>query len=589
MKRWLRGIPREARVGAVSWVTVWGLFGCAGGDPVVLSVGPKSMTVSQFEESFWEASARDSTLGPDLSGLQKHAETRARDMLIQILAEEAEPELDAVRLDRLEGHVEKLIVDHLRDVAYGDAYEVTEKDLQRAYEMLGTRRHVRVIQLSAEADAREIQRALREGANFIKVAEQRSTDPRTKASGGDLGWLVYTDLDPGDRDEVFSLQPGERTGVLPHGDEFVIYQVDEVEPNLSRGTLEEERAALEQGVVYRRVTQARSEYQQGLFDRYHYQINPAEVAWLTVLMREKTAGALRGSAAVAQATQKNGMLMTPNTGLPWEGVPVAVADTGRVVATFDPPDGRVPPIWVFDQLLSKAMPTWPLFNTTADVENLIRELVLERLEIREAKARGYDELPAIQYKVQLREDEIRQRQYLFNHFRVPLRPDSAEVRAEYERRIAEFTQPESRVFVAVNVNNLAAAEEAADMLRRNIPIAQIEKAFTPSDSFHATPESGTPPMKRGDSPMLDDVLFSLELGEVSDPVPVGVSFTVAKPVKIDPPKVVPLEEVRQTILSQIVDIREAKGVEAAVAEARQKYPVTIDPSALSKVRPRRPS
>jgi hypothetical protein len=318
-------------------------------------------------------------------------------------------------------------------------------------------------------------------------------------------------------------------------------------------------------------------------------MDPAEVAWLTVLMREKTAGAVRDEDALAQATMQNGMLMIPSTGVPWEGLPVAPADTGRVVATFDPPGGRVTPLLVFDQLLTRSMPTWPRFQTTADVEDLIHDLVLERLEIREAKARGYHELPAVQYQVQLREDEIRRRQYLRNHFRNPLQPDSAEVRAEYQRRIAEFTLPETRSFFAINVNSLAAAQEVADMMRRNIPVAQIEKAFTPADSFHATPEAGTPPMKYGDSPLLDEVLFSLELGEVSEPVPVGATFTVAKPVAIIPPKVTPFEEMRERISAEIVEARLQEALEEKIAEARRKYPITINQDALSKVRPRRPS
>jgi len=234
------------------------------------------------------------------------------------------------------------------------------------------------------------------------------------------------------------------------------------------------------------------------------------------------------------------------------------------------------------------MPTWPLFQTTADVEALVRELVLERLEIREAKARGYDQLPSIRYQIQLREDDIRRRQYLRNHFRDPLRPDSSEVRAEYERRIAEFTRPETRVFFAINVASLDAAQKVAEMMRRDAPLPEIESAFTPADSFQSTPINGTPPMKYGDSPLLDDVLFSLALGEVSDPIPVNSTYTVAKVLKIEPAEVIPLEVAQNTIIPQMVDARQAAELERVIAEARRNHPVTIHQDALSKVRPRRP-
>ncbi|MEZ4653182.1 MAG: peptidyl-prolyl cis-trans isomerase [Candidatus Eisenbacteria bacterium] len=577
----------------LTWLRALGLAalllapGCGGGDPVVLTVGPRTVTVSQFEQSFWQAAAHDSTLGPDMAGLQKYADQRVEELLILVLAEKAEPELEYVRQDRLEGYREQLMVEHLRDVEYGDAYDVTDKDLERAYELLGTRRKLRLIQLPSEQEAREVQRALREGAAFARVAEHRSVDERSKASGGELGWLTYTDLPPEDQDEVFTLAPGERTRVLPRGDTFVIYQVDEVEPNQARGTLEEEKPKLEQGIIHRRLLQSRRDYESRLLEQYHYQLNPAQVAWLSVYMREKTANAIRGADAIAQAEERDGMLWSPSQ-IPWEGMPVAPADTGRVVATFDPPDGRVTPLLVFDQLMTKPIPTWPLFKTTADVEALIRSLVLERLEVREATNRGYGELPEIQYQVQLREDEIRRRQYLRNEYRDPLRPDSLEIEAAYRKRIAEFTTPESRVFVAINVKTEEAARKAARLLRSGMPLDEIKKQFAPADSFFSTPPTGTSPMVEGASPRLDDVLFALRLNEVSEPVPIGNSWTVGQPIRIIPESVQPLDEVRGKIIATIVDQRQEEELAKALAEARKEYPISINQSALAKVRPSKP-
>ena len=154
--------------------------------------------------------------------------------------------------------------------------------------------------------------------------------------------------------------------------------------------------------------------------------------------------------------------------------------------------------------------------------------------------------------------------------------------------LAEFTVPETRVFFAINVADLAGAQKVADMIRRDVPLPEIESAFTPADSFHATSIAGTPPMKRGDSPLLDDVLFSLEIGEVSEPIPVGSTFTVAKVLKVEPDRVIPFEEALNTVLPQMVDVRQAEALENELAEARRTYPVTIHEDALNKVRPRRP-
>lgn len=557
-------------------------------DPVVISVGSETVLRSQFEQAFWTAMERDSTLGPDQAGIDTFARDHARNLLIQLLAQESQPELEEGRQERLEEYREQLVVERLRSVEFGDAYTAKPQDLQAAYEKLSTRRKLRQIVFPTEADARETRRAILEGAAFAKVAQQRSLDDRTRDSGGELGWLIYTEVPPDHRDIVFSLAAGEITQPLSRGDQSVLYQVEEVTENHARGTLEAERAELERGIIVRQITSARKAYHQRLLDRYHFKPNPAEIAWLTVHMKNKTARATRGTAVLDEGTTRDGVVYTEGR-IPWEGPPLAVADTGRVVATFDPPDGRVLPIWVFDQLLAKPVPTWPTFDTTADVEELIQALVLERLEIREARARGYESLPEIQYQVKLREDDIRRRQFIRNAIRDPLRPTEDEVRAEYDRRLAEFSVPETRRFVAINLSSLEAARRAAAMLAEGKSVADIQSSFAPGDSVRATGEAGTPPMTKGQSPLLDDVLFALPLGGVSSPVAVGTSFTVAKVIEIVPPVVKPFEEVKVAIQVGIVDEREKVRLDEMIAEAEKRWPVTIHSDALKDVRPTRPA
>ena len=117
---------------------------------------------------------------------------------------------------------------------------------------------------------------------------------------------------------------------------------------------------------------------------------------------------------------------------------------------------------------------------------------------------------------------------------------------------------------------------------------EIKKQFAPADSFFSTPPTGTAPMVEGASPRLDDVLFALRLNEVSEPVSIGNSWTVGQPIRIIPESVQPLEEVRGKIIATIVDRRQEEELAKALAEARKEYPISINQSALAKVRPRKP-
>ena len=63
---------------------------------------------------------------------------------------------------------------------------------------------------------------------------------------------------------------------------------------------------------------------------------------------------------------------------------------------------------------------------------------------------------------------------------------------------------------------------------------------------------------------------------------------MGQPIRIIPESVQPLEEVRGKIIATIVDRRQEEELAKALAEARKEYPISINQSALAKVRPRKP-
>ncbi|HEX5082933.1 MAG TPA: peptidylprolyl isomerase [Blastocatellia bacterium] len=55
---------------------------------------------------------------------------------------------------------------------------------------------------------------IKKGENFEKVASEFSDDPRSKTSGGDLGWFGKGRMDPAFEAAAFALQKGQTTGEL---------------------------------------------------------------------------------------------------------------------------------------------------------------------------------------------------------------------------------------------------------------------------------------------------------------------------------------------------------------------------------------
>jgi len=82
---------------------------------------------------------------------------------------------------------------------------------------------IEAVQLRAEAIADQI----RAGADFAALASERSDDPNSKDSGGDLGFFARGQMDPAFEDVAFSLEPGAVSGPVRTAYGYHIIRVEE--------------------------------------------------------------------------------------------------------------------------------------------------------------------------------------------------------------------------------------------------------------------------------------------------------------------------------------------------------------------------
>lgn len=95
---------------------------------------------------------------------------------------------------------------------------ISEDMLKTEYEnfkkMMGTKEYsARHIQLQTEADAREVIAKLAKGADFSKLAKEKSLDPATRDNGGAIGWFARNAITPPLGDAAAKLQKGLFTTV----------------------------------------------------------------------------------------------------------------------------------------------------------------------------------------------------------------------------------------------------------------------------------------------------------------------------------------------------------------------------------------
>lgn len=91
---------------------------------------------------------------------------------------------------------------------------ISEDMLKAEYEQfkraLGDKEYsARHIQLKTEAEAKDVIAELDKGADFIKLAKEKSLDQSTRADGGALGWVSKGSIIPPLGEEVAKLQKGD--------------------------------------------------------------------------------------------------------------------------------------------------------------------------------------------------------------------------------------------------------------------------------------------------------------------------------------------------------------------------------------------
>ncbi len=111
--------------------------------------------------------------------------------------------------------------------------KVTEDDVKKYYEQhkeeLGEPAKVRArhILVDTREEAAEILKSLKGGADFAKLAQEKSKDPGSKDNGGDLGFFEKEQMVPEFAEAAFALKPGQLSDPVQTQFGFHIIKVEE--------------------------------------------------------------------------------------------------------------------------------------------------------------------------------------------------------------------------------------------------------------------------------------------------------------------------------------------------------------------------
>lgn len=194
-------------------LTLFAVPSLAADDPVVATVGTTQIHLSEVTRTQQQLPDPYRTyplqmLYPDLLDMVIDRQIAAAEARKQGLADDPAVKETMARIEDqllqrtlLERHVDKVLTDEVLKARYDKMVaETPPSDLV----------HARHILVDSEAEAKSIIEQLSKGADFIKLAEEKSTGP-SKSKGGDLGYFGQGEMVPEFATAAFALKPGEVT------------------------------------------------------------------------------------------------------------------------------------------------------------------------------------------------------------------------------------------------------------------------------------------------------------------------------------------------------------------------------------------
>lgn len=570
----------------ILWILLTGAAALpAGGsvDPgaVVLRAGAIEMTMEAFSEDFHQAARADtSTLGPDQASIDRFLASYLDNLVIQAHAMQDTSLLRDVDRRGLEMASEGRMLDALRERLTSQYLRADEDVLRAAYERLAHELDISAIKVPTLVEVDSVQAALDQGIPFEEVARRYSKEQRSASAGGRIGWVNALQFTPDQQEILWSVPVGGISPLVPERAFHAIYKVAGRRPGAARGTFEAERDRILRAVSASQLPDAARRMHDDLMAAYGYQVDMEAAEWLRAFLQESTRDVRR---TYDPNLDKPGVeLGKPSLPRVWDEAPLQGEDARRPVAFLRGDTLRA--LGVIDQLVFMPSLVWPRFENVGDVLDLCDEAMYERAQVREAERLRLLDDPSIRQRVLRHSRWVYWRAYRREKILPEIRPTDAEIQRLYDERAESFRIPERRKFVALAFPGVETARDAAARLAQGQAPSRIAEALqTPGMTVAATPDTGLGWVRYGENPRFDAKIFSMDEGEVTEPLLDGSLYSVLRLDGILPARTRTLDEARPELEQEILGPREKAAIRRHAERLRGSVPVWIDRKAIGEI------
>ncbi|MCA9784270.1 MAG: peptidylprolyl isomerase [Candidatus Cloacimonetes bacterium] len=400
------------------------------------------------------------------------------------------------------------------------------------------------------------------GLPFAEAAAKYTEEPAGKQRGGELGWFTWGSMDPSFQQACWGLDVGSVSQPVETSFGVHLIALEDRRAVQVRPSFEESKDDLKQAArnSMRNEMIARGmAYIDSLHQEYGVTILPGVVADLhRELIRRLV-------------PEKNFLTLLTETSEAWGDRPLIHWVEGDVG------------IEELKDYLGKRYHAFTVDTPQSEIERILKDMMLPRLLAKKGRAMNLDQAPDVVEQVNKRLDRAIQVEYENQHFKAASAVTDAEIAARYEAQPDSFMhEPMVRVqeilvddsdLATMLCNRARSGEESFDSLAEAYTTRPGKKPLRGNlEAFAA-----------GRYDAMGEKAFTMEVGEISDPIALGNKWSVIKLLEKLPSRRMRLDEA-STKIRYAMEREKRDALEAEfLARAKAAHPTIINERAAEIV------
>jgi peptidyl-prolyl cis-trans isomerase C len=219
------------------------------------------------------------------------------------------------------------------------------------------------------------------------------------------------------------------------------------------------------------------------------------------------------------------------------------------------------------------------YKLQLDKSMVLDQMISEKLLIQEAKNMGLEEDKDVLEQIKKMTEQILVQVLIEKEILDKIKVNDEEVSQYYEQNKGSFTEKEQVHLYNILLESEEEAQDILEQLKAGGDFSEIAKETSTGPSAAQGGDLGY--LTKGTIiPEIEEVVFALEVEELSEVVKTDFGFHILKITEKKPETVKTLEEVKEDIIQTLLPAKQKESFENLLEELKGKVEIEIDEEAL---------